>query len=146
LNVVMHISVQKLDKELPTPARAHADDAGLDLYSAQTLTLEPGERAAVGTGLAISLPAGFAGLVTPRSGLAARAGLSIVNAPGLIDAGYRGEIKVILINLGQDPVRVGRGDRIAQLVIIAVSTAVPVVVDDLDETARGVDGFGSTGT
>ena len=141
----MQISVQKLDKELPTPTRAHPDDAGLDLYSAETHTLEKGARAALPTGLAVALPPGHAGLVTPRSGLAVRHGISIVNSPGLIDAGYRGEIKVVLVNLGERPVTVKRGDRIAQLVIIEVTMATPIVVDDLDATGRGVAGFGSTG-
>ena len=110
------------------------------------MTLSPGERALVGTGVAVALPAGCVGLVTPRSGLAARHGLSIVNSPGIIDSGYRGEIKVSLINLDPaEPVRLAAGDRIAQLVIVPVVSATFEVVDTLDETVRGAAGYGSTG-
>lgn len=143
------LRVHRLDPELPLPRRAHPTDAGIDLYSAQTLTLAPGERALVGTGLAVALPVGTVGLVHPRSGLAARLGLSIVNAPGTVDADYRGEIKVCLINLDPGtPVEITRGDRIAQLLVQQVSLcAVEEVTDlaDLGETVRGTGGHGSTG-
>ncbi|MHA6511906.1 dUTP diphosphatase [Tessaracoccus sp. Z1128] len=128
------------------PAYAHPGDAGADLRAAHDVTLSPGERALVGTGVAVALPAGCVGLVTPRSGLAARHGLSIVNSPGIIDSGYRGEIKVSLINLDPaEPVRLAAGDRIAQLVIVPVVSATFEVVDTLDETVRGAAGYGSTG-
>ena len=127
------------------PTRAHPGDAGLDLYSAEALRLEPGERSLVATGVAVAIPHGHAGLVAPRSGLAVRHGISIVNAPGVIDSGYRGEIKVNLINLGAEPVDVSRGDRIAQLLVVPIEGAEVVEVDDLDDTARGAGGFGSTG-
>jgi len=128
------------------PQRAHADDAGVDLSSAEDVVLAPGQRALVGTGIAIALPAGTVGLVHPRSGLAFKKGLSIVNAPGTIDAGYRGELKVCLINL--DPtnaVEITKGDRIAQLVVQKVELSPMVEVDELDETERGAGGHGSTG-
>ena len=128
------------------PVRAHHDDAGVDLASAEDLVLEPGERALVGTGIAIALPAGTVGLVHPRSGLAARAGLSIVNAPGTVDAGYRGEIKISLINLDpREPITIAKGDRIAQLLVQKVELSPFVVVDELDATDRGDRGHGSTG-
>jgi dUTP pyrophosphatase len=128
------------------PSYARADDAGLDLYARASVTLAPGARAAVDTGLAIALPPGYAGFVVPRSGLALRHGLSLVNTPGLIDAGYRGEIRVILIN--HDPttaVTLGRGDRIAQLVVQRVEQVDLTEVTTLPESARGAGGFGSTG-
>lgn len=128
------------------PVRAHPGDAGLDLAAAEAVTLAPGARAAVATGWAMAVPQGMAGLVVPRSGNALRHGLTVANAPGLIDAGYRGELKVILVNLGGDPVRVAAGDRIAQLVIVPVSPAAPVEVDELPASdGRGDGGFGSTG-
>lgn len=128
------------------PKRAHRGDAGVDLYAAEDLTLEPGQRGLVGTGVALALPLGTVGLVHPRSGLAARQGLSIVNAPGTIDADYRGEIKVNLINL--DPVAkiaITRGMRIAQLLVQRVELVDFLEVEDLDRTVRGVGGYGSTG-
>ena len=128
------------------PSYARADDAGLDLYARASVTLAPGARAAVDTGLAIALPPGYAGFVVPRSGLALRHGLSLVNTPGLIDAGYRGEIRVILIN--HDPstaVTLGRGDRIAQLVVQRVQHVELVEVTTLPDSARGAGGFGSSG-
>ena len=138
--------IQRLDPGVPVPARAHPGDAGLDLTAAEDVRLAPGERASVGTGLAIALPPGTAGLVVPRSGLAARAGLSIVNAPGLIDEGYRGEVRVLLINLDPvQPIEIARGERIAQLVITPVATPAIKEVPSLPESARGTDGFGSTG-
>ena len=128
------------------PAYAREGDAGLDLYAAETLTLAPGARAAVGTGIAVAIPPGCAGFVLPRSGLALRQGLSLVNTPGLIDAGYRGEIRVILINHDLEATAsVTRGDRIAQLVIQRVEPADLVEVEKLSSTSRGADGFGSTG-
>ena len=126
--------------------RAHPDDAGIDLYAAIDLVLAPGRRQVVGTGIAIALPVGTVGLIHPRSGLAARAGLSIVNTPGTIDAGYRGEIKVCLINLDPEaPITIARGDRIAQLLVQRVELPQVVEVDELDDTARGAGGYGSSG-
>ena len=140
------LRVQRLDPELPLPAYAHAGDAGLDLRTREDVTLGPGERAVVPTGIAVALPPGHVGLVHPRSGLAARHGVTLANAPGTIDAGYRGEIKVILVNLDPaDPVVLQRGDRVAQLVIQRVEQVEVTEVDSLDETARGAGGFGSSG-
>ncbi len=140
------LRLRRLDPDLPLPVRAHPTDAGVDLYAAHDCDLAPGHRDLVGTGVAIALPAGYVGLVHPRSGLAARAGLSIVNAPGTIDAGYRGEIKVNLINLDPtEPVLITRGDRIAQLIIQQVELLDVVEVDALDVTDRGDGGHGSTG-
>jgi dUTP pyrophosphatase len=130
---------------LPLPARARADDAGLDLYAAEAATIEPGARALVPTGIALAIPTGYAGLVLPRSGLALRHGLTLLNTPGLIDAGYRGEVKVLLVNHDRAAVTVARGDRIAQLVIQRVEPAELVEVDELPTTDRGAGGFGSTG-
>ena len=128
------------------PAYAHDGDAGLDLYAAETVTLAPGARAAVGTGIAVAIPPGCAGFVLPRSGLALRHGLSLVNTPGLIDAGYRGEIRVVLINHDREtPLTLARGDRIAQLVIQRIEPATLIEVDKLPTTPRGSGGFGSTG-
>ena len=141
----MPIRLKRLDPDLPVPERAHPGDAGIDLYAAEAVTLAPGERALVGTGIAVAVPEGHAGLVTPRSGLAARHGISIVNAPGVVDTGYRGEVKVSLVNLGAESFSVERGDRIAQLVVVPVSTEPVEEVDDLDATTRGEGGFGSTG-
>jgi dUTP pyrophosphatase len=142
----VRVEVQRLDPGLPMPAYAREGDAGLDLYAAETLTLAPGARAAVGTGIAVAIPPGCAGFVLPRSGLALRQGLSLVNTPGLIDAGYRGEIRVILINHDLEATAsVTRGDRIAQLVIQRVEPADLVEVEKLSSTSRGADGFGSTG-
>ncbi len=138
--------VRRLDPRLPLPAYARPGDAGLDLFAAEARVLKPGERAAVPTGLAVEIPKGHAGFVHARSGRAAREGLALVNAPGLIDAGYRGEIKVILVNLDPDePVHVERGDKIAQLVVQPVVEVELEEVGDLEATKRGVGGFGSTG-
>ena len=138
--------VQRLDAELPLPGYAHPGDAGLDLCARVDVTLEPGERATVPTGIAIALPPGTVGLVHPRSGLAARHGVSLVNAPGTIDEGFRGEVQVILVNLDRrDAVTLRRGERIAQLVVQQVERPVVVEVDDLPESRRGAGGFGSTG-
>jgi dUTP pyrophosphatase len=142
---VITIKVQTLDAALPVPAYAREGDAGLDLYAAEAVTLAPGARAAVPTGIALEIPAGFAGLVLPRSGLALRDGVTLLNAPGLIDAGYRGEVKALLVNHGSVPVSVNRGDRIAQLVVQRVEHVVLTPVPALSQTARGAGGFGSTG-
>jgi len=142
----VEIALRRLDPELPAPAYAHPGDAGADLLTTVDVTLAPGERALVPTGIAIALPHGYVALVHPRSGLAARHGLSIVNTPGTVDAGYRGEIKVLLINLDQhDPIVLRRGDRVAQLVIQRVETARFVDVEVLPESVRGAGGYGSTG-
>jgi dUTP pyrophosphatase len=143
---VVDVLIQRLDPGLPQPSYAHAGDAGCDLYAAQDVDLGPGERALVPTGLAIALPAGYAAFVHPRSGLAARHGVTIVNAPGTVDAGYRGEIKVTLLNTDRSaPVSFRRGDRIAQLVIQPVPLVRFHEVDRLPGSARGEGGFGSTG-
>jgi dUTP pyrophosphatase len=142
----VRLSVRRLDPGLPLPAYAHSGDAGLDLYAAEDLTLAPFARALVPTGVSVSIPEGYAGFVQPRSGLALERGLSLVNSPGLIDSHYRGEIKVIAINLDPaTPIVIARGDKIAQLVIQAVERADLHEVAALDETARGEGGFGSTG-
>lgn len=143
--LAVRLQVQRLDPEVPLPSVAHAFDAGLDLAAAAPCTLPPGGRAAVGTGLAIAVPPGWVGLVHPRSGLALRHGLTVANAPGTIDAGYRGELKVLLVNLGDEPVELARGDRIAQLVLQQVGVVEVVEVDALDDTPRGAGGFGSSG-
>lgn len=140
------VTVQRLDPDLPLPAYAHPGDAGADLCTAVDIVLDPGERATVPTGLAIALPDGYAAFVHPRSGLAARCGLTLVNAPGTVDAGYRGEIRVTLINTDRTtPVKLARGDRIAQLVVQRVERAMFVEADSLPESPRGTGGFGSTG-
>ena len=140
------LRVRRLDPELPLPAYARPGDAGLDLYAAQDVELAPGERAVVPTGLAVALPAGTVGLVHPRSGLAAKHGLGLVNAPGTIDQGYRGEIKVIAVNLDpRETLRLARGERIAQLVVQRVERVAVEEAPTLDETERGAGGFGSTG-
>ena len=138
--------VVRLDPDLPLPAYAHPGDAGADLVTAVDVTLQPGERALVPTGIAMAVPEGYVALVHPRSGLAARHGLSIVNAPGTIDAGYRGEVSVLLVNLDpSEPIELRRGDRIAQLVFQRVEQAGFVEVEVLPESVRGVGGYGSTG-
>ena len=143
---MVQISLLRLDPELPAPSYAHPGDAGADIHAAVEVTLQPGERALVPTGIALALPEGFVALVHPRSGLAARHGISIVNAPGTIDAGYRGEVKVCLVNTdSSEPFTVRRGDRIAQLVIQRFETAAFVEVVDLPDSARGAGGYGSTG-
>lgn len=131
---------------MPLPERAHPGDAGLDLRSAVDIEVAPGARALVPTGLAVAIPEGHAGLVLPRSGLASKVGLTLANAPGLIDAGYRGEVVCAVVNLDRaETVRIQRGDRIAQLVIVAVPEAMAVETDDLPGSVRGSGGFGSTG-
>ena len=142
----MELPVAKLKDEALLPTRAHEGDAGLDLYACEPAHIGPGERWGVGTGIAAQIPAGHAGLVLPRSGLARDHGIGLANAPGLIDAGYRGEIRVMLLN--NDPAeifRVAVGDRIAQLVIAPIALAEPVEVAALAESARGDGGFGSSG-
>jgi len=140
------VLIQRLDPGLPLPERAHPGDAGTDLFAAADVELAPGQRAVVPTGVAIALPDGYAAFVHPRSGLAARYGVTIVNAPGTVDAGYRGEIRVTLLNTDADsPVRFQRGDRIAQLVVQRVERPVFHEVDRLPGSARGDSGFGSTG-
>ncbi|MDV8008148.1 dUTP diphosphatase [Rhodococcus sp. IEGM 1318] len=142
----LSIALKRLDPDLPVPQRAHPGDAGVDLCSTSDVTIEPGHRTLVGTGIAIALPVGTVGLIHPRSGLAAKSGLSIVNAPGTVDAGYRGELKVCLINL--DPataIDIRRGDRIAQLVVQRVELPVFEEVESLDDTTRGTGGYGSSG-
>ena len=140
------VLIQRLDLGLPLPERAHPGDAGADLFAAADVELAPGQRAVVPTGVAIALPDGYAAFVHPRSGLAARYGVTIVNAPGTVDAGYRGEIRVTLLNTDADtPVRFQRGDRIAQLVVQRVECPVFHEVERLPGSARGDGGFGSTG-
>jgi dUTP pyrophosphatase len=142
----MEIAITRLDPEVPLPTYAHPGDAGADLVSTVDVLLDPGERAMVPTGLSMAIPEGYVGLVHPRSGLAARLGLSIVNTPGTIDSGYRGEVTVLLVNLDRTtPIKLSRGDRIAQLVVQRVEQARFVEVDALPETARGAGGYGSTG-
>jgi dUTP diphosphatase len=141
----VRVPVRRLDPDLPLPSYARDGDAGLDLRAAETLTLAPGARIAVGTGLAVAIPRGHAGFVLPRSGLALNAGVTVLNTPGLIDAGYRGELKVVLVNHDAGPVTIRRGDRIAQLVIQAVVQATLTEVDTLPPSERGAAGFGSTG-
>ncbi|MEO9323646.1 dUTP diphosphatase [Nocardioides sp. C4-1] len=142
----LEVQVVRLDPDLPLPSYAHPGDAGADLLTTVDVTLAPGERVLVPTGIAIALPDGFVALVHPRSGLAARHGLSIVNTPGTVDAGYRGEIKVLLVNLDpRQPIELKRGDRIAQLVVQRVERAAFVEVDGLSDSVRGSGGYGSTG-
>jgi dUTP diphosphatase len=136
----------RLDPRARVPTRAHPDDAGMDLCAVEAAVLAPGERASIGTGIAVEIPAGYAGLVLPRSGLAARHGISVVNAPGLIDAGYRGEIRVLLLNTDpRESFAVEVGARIAQLVVIAVALPDAVEVESLETSQRGTGGFGSSG-
>ncbi len=143
---MVEVFVTRVDAGVPLPAYAHPGDAGADLVSTVDVRLAPGERALVPTGIAVALPVGYAAFVHPRSGLAARCGLSIVNTPGTIDAGYRGEISVLLVNLDPTiPVTLHRGDRIAQLVVQAVEHADFSVVQTLPGSVRGAGGYGSTG-
>jgi dUTP pyrophosphatase len=140
------LAFKRLSDAATIPTRAHEGDAGLDLYAAESARIGPGERASVGTGIAVAIPAGHAGLVVPRSGLAVRHGISVVNAPGLIDSGYRGELRVLLLNTDAgDAFDVSPGDRIAQLVITPVASPDLIEVEELDETVRGAGGFGSSG-
>jgi dUTP pyrophosphatase len=142
---VIELPIRRLRDDAVVPERAYAGDAGLDLSSCERVELGPGERATVGTGLAIAIPDGYAGFVQPRSGLAARHGLTIVNTPGLVDSGYRGELKIVLLNTDErEPFVVEPGMRIAQLVVLQVPGIDPVEVDELPESERGVRGFGSS--
>lgn len=141
----VRVPVLRVDAALPLPAYARPDDAGLDLYAAEPVTLAPGARALVPTGIALAIPPGFAGFVLPRSGLALRHGVTLLNTPGLVDAGYRGEVKVLLVNHGDAPVSLSRGDRVAQLVVQRVERVALALVAELPESARGAGGFGSTG-
>ncbi len=142
----MDLPFQRLDPDVELPSSQHRGDAGLDLRSTVELIVEPGQRAMVPTGLAVAIPNGHAGLVLPRSGLASRHGLTLVNAPGLIDAGYRGEVVCAVVNLDPtDPVKIAEGDRIAQMVIVALPSLTPIWVEDLPPSDRGDGGFGSTG-
>ena len=142
----MSFRFTRLSAEAQPPTRAHPGDAGCDLYAAEAARLEPGERASVGTGIAVEIPEGSAGLVLPRSGLAAKHGISVVNAPGLIDAGYRGEVRVLLLNTDREEAfEVSPGDRIAQLVIVEIGDADPIEAESLAESVRGEGGFGSSG-
>ena len=142
----MELKVRRLDERALLPKRAYAGDAGLDLHALEPVRLEPGARAAVRTGIAVEIPPGHAGLVLPRSGLAHRHGVAIVNAPGLVDAGYRGEVQVLLLNTDRTAtVELSAGDRIAQLVIVAVASPEPVEAAELRFSERGTGGFGSSG-
>lgn len=142
----MRLSIKRLDPDLPLPRYAHEGDAGLDLFAAEECSLAPFERKLVSSGIAVGIPEGYAGFVQPRSGLAIKHGLSLVNTPGLIDSHYRGEIKVILVNLdANNEFTLKRGDKIAQLVIQPVARVQLEEVDELDDTVRGDGGFGSTG-
>jgi dUTP pyrophosphatase len=143
----MKLPFQRIDADALLPDRAHPGDAGMDLRAMEDAVVEPGERAMIRTGVAVAIPDGHAGLVLPRSGLASKRGLTLANAPGLIDAGYRGELVCAVVNLDpRQAVKVGRGDRIAQLVIVQVPVVDPAFVDELPESARGKGGFGSSGT
>jgi len=142
---VIELPIRRLRDDAVVPSRAYAGDAGLDLAACEQVELGPGERASIGTGLAVAIPEGYAGFVQPRSGLAARHGITIVNAPGLIDSGYRGELKVVLLNTdARESFVVEAGMRIAQLVVLRVPAVDPVEVDALPESERGVRGFGSS--
>lgn len=143
----IRVQIRRLHPDVTLPSYAYAGDAGLDLRANEDVTLAPFERRLVGTGLAIAIPEGYAGFVQPRSGMALKRGLSMANTPGLIDAHYRGELKVLAINLdAHEPIHIARGERIAQLVIQQVPVVDLVEVDELDETDRGVGGFGSSGS
>ena len=142
---MIELPIRRLRDDAVIPARAYEGDAGLDLASCERVELRPGERALVGTGLAVAIPDGYAGFVQPRSGLAAKHGITVVNSPGLVDAGYRGELKVVLLNTdARDTFVVEPGMRIAQLVVLRVPGIDPVEVEELPETERGVRGFGSS--
>lgn len=144
---MIELPIRRLHEEATLPERAYPGDAGLDLAACERVELGPGERATVPTGLAVAIPEGYAGFVQPRSGLAARQGISVVNSPGLIDSGYRGEIRVVLLNTDAEHTFVAEpGDRIAQLVVLPIPELELVEVDELPETERGVRGFGSSRT
>ena len=142
----MKLRYALLHEDARPPGRAYDDDAGLDLHAAEAASLRPGERASVGTGLALEIPAGWAGLVVPRSGLATRHGIALVNAPGLIDPGYRGEVRVLLLNTDRaETFQVDLGDRVAQLLLVRFEVPQLEEAEALDPTARAQGGFGSTG-
>ena len=142
----MTLRFARLSADAREPTRAHHGDAGYDLYAVEPVRIEPGERASVGTGIAVAIPDGWAGLVLPRSGLAARHGITLPNAPGLIDSGYRGEVRVLLLNTDpREPFEVSAGDRIAQLLLVRHEEPEVIEVESLDETVRGTGGFGSSG-
>jgi dUTP pyrophosphatase len=142
---VIELPIRRLRDDAVVPSRAYAGDAGLDLAACERVELGPGERATVGTGLAVAIPDGYAGYVQPRSGLAARHGITIVNTPGLVDSGYRGELRIVLLNTdAREPFVVEPGMRIAQLVVLPIPALEPVEVDELPESVRGVRGFGSS--
>ena len=142
---MIELPIRRLHEDAVVPSRAYAGDAGLDLSACERVELAPGERAMVGTGLAVAIPEGYAGFVQPRSGLASRHGITIVNTPGLVDSGYRGELRVVLLNTdAREPFVVEPGMRIAQLVVVPVPGVVPVEVEELPESERGVRGFGSS--
>jgi dUTP pyrophosphatase len=144
---LIELSITRLRDDAVVPERAYAGDAGLDLAACERVELRPGQRALVGTGLAVAIPEGYAGFVQPRSGLAARHGLSVVNSPGLVDSGYRGELRVVLLNTDEsEPFVVEPGMRIAQLVVLAIPELELVEVDELPASERGVRGFGSSAT
>jgi dUTP pyrophosphatase len=144
---LIELPIQRLREDAVVPVRAYAGDAGLDLAACERVELRPGQRASVPTGLAVAIPGGYAGFVQPRSGLAAKHGITIVNTPGLVDSGYRGELKVILLNTdAHAPFVVEPGMRIAQLVLVEVPGVDPVEVDELPDSERGVRGFGSSST
>jgi dUTP pyrophosphatase len=143
----MNLRVVRLDERATLPTRTHPGDAGLDLYALEPATLEPGERASIATGIAVEIPPGQAGLVLARSGLAARHGIALVNAPGLIDSGYRGELRVLLLNTDRrQRFELAAGDRIAQLVLVAIESPEPLEVASLAVSERGQGGFGSSGS
>ena len=142
---MIELPIRRLRDDAVVPSRAYSGDAGLDLAACDRIVLEPGERETVGTGLAVAIPDGYAGFVQPRSGLASRHGITIVNAPGLVDAGYRGELRVVLLNTdAREPFVVEPGMRIAQLVVVPIPAVESVEVDELPESERGVRGFGSS--
>jgi dUTP pyrophosphatase len=142
----VNLRVRRLDERALLPTRAHPGDAGLDLHALEGATLEPGGRAAIPTGIAVEIPPGYAGLVLPRSGLALRHGIALVNAPGLIDSGYRGEVRVLLLNTDRaTPFAIAAGDRIAQLVVVRSELVSAVEAQELSASARGAGGFGSSG-
>jgi dUTP pyrophosphatase len=142
---VIDLQIRKLRDDAVVPVRAYGGDAGLDLTACERAVLEPGERVTVGTGLAVAIPDGYAGFVQPRSGLAMRHGITIVNTPGLVDSGYRGELRVVLLNTdAREEFVVEPGMRIAQLVVVPVASVEPVEVEELPESERGVRGFGSS--
>ena len=142
----LKILVQQLDPDLPLPEHATPGDAGVDLYAREAGSLEPGERALVPTGIAVAVPEGYVGLIAPRSGLAIKHGISLVNSPGILDSGYRGEIRAVVINDGHEPFHFSRGDRIAQLVVVPFAEQHFEVVEELPDSDRGDGGFGSTGS